>query len=220
MVGPSASQRELRPQLASRARLGLATGQRESLYTWANLVTLVRTVIATVIFAIAAARESAALNLMGLSVYWALDVLDGELARRLRQETRLGAQMDILSDRLLVTFFYVNYLTMQPDLTVPIVLFLLEFCGLDLYLSNQFLRWPIVSPNYFYVVEPTVWKLNWSRPAKALNTGLVTALLVLAPDAWPVAAGAAIALMAVKVHSCVLLSRLPPPESWVRGRAS
>jgi len=52
---------------------------------------------------------------------------------------------------------------------------------LDHYLSNQFIRWPILSPNYFYLVDRQTWLWLWSKPAKALNTGLVTLLLIGAP---------------------------------------
>ena len=74
----------------------------EDLRTWANAVTLVRTVGGLVLFSVAAFKHSAAWNLAGLAVYWGLDVLDGYLARALNQETRFGVQMDILADRFLV----------------------------------------------------------------------------------------------------------------------
>ena len=122
----------------------------EDLRTWANAVTLVRTVGGLILFSVAAFKHSAAWNLAGLAVYWGLDFLDGYLARTLNQETRFGAQMDILADRFLVAFFYLNYLAMHPELAVVIALFLLEFMVLDHYLSNQFMRWRILSPNYFY----------------------------------------------------------------------
>jgi CDP-diacylglycerol--glycerol-3-phosphate 3-phosphatidyltransferase len=175
-------------------------------------VTLVRTVGGLVLFYVAAFKHSAAWNLAGLAMYWGLDVFDGYLARALDQETRFGAQMDILSDRFLVAFFYLNYLAMCPELVVIIALFLFEFMVLDHYLSYQFIRWPILSPNYFYMVDRTIWRLNWSVPAKFFNTGLVTILVLATKSAWlvlPVLAG----LVCVKVYSCVRLHRLLPPEN-------
>lgn len=183
----------------------------EDLRTWANAVTLVRTVGGLVLFSVAAFKHNAAWNLAGLAVYWALDVFDGYLARALNQETRFGAQMDILSDRFLVAFFYLNYLAMYPDLAVIIALFLFEFMVLDHYLSNQFMRWPILSPNYFYVVDGTIWRLNWSVPGKFLNTGLVTILVLATKSVWPVLP-VLVGLVCVKIYSCVRLHRLPPPE--------
>ncbi|MEM7589049.1 MAG: CDP-alcohol phosphatidyltransferase family protein [Myxococcota bacterium] len=179
--------------------------------TWANLVTLIRTVIGLLVMAIAWEKQSQTLNFVGLAIYWSLDILDGWLARKLNQETRLGAQFDILADRLLVAFFYFNYLKFHPHAILPVTLFLFEFLLLDHFLSNQFMRWPLLSPNYFYQVSPQLWRLNWSTPAKAINTGFVTLLLLVAPSiAW--ATGAVIALIALKLYSLVQLMHLEPPN--------
>lgn len=179
--------------------------------TWANAVTLFRTVAGLALFAVAAIQHSPTWNLAGLAVYWSLDVLDGFLARRLNQETRLGAQLDILSDRFLIAFFYLNYLALHPAAAVVIALFLLEFMILDHYLSNQFLNWPILSPNYFYLVDRTIWWLNWSPVAKFVNSGAVTILLLATGSAWavtPILAG----LFGVKLYSFARLYRLSPGE--------
>jgi CDP-diacylglycerol--glycerol-3-phosphate 3-phosphatidyltransferase len=182
---------------------------KEDLLTWANIVTVVRTVGGLVVFSIAVFKHSRGWNFTGLVLFWGLDILDGFLARTLKQETRLGAQMDILSDRLLLTFFYLNYLMAHPDLVVPITLFLFEFMGLDHYLSNQFMRWPILSPNYFYKVDRTLWRLNWSVPSKLLNSTMVTILLLVIESLWPVLLFLT-GLISVKIYSCVRLHRLPP----------
>jgi hypothetical protein len=130
------------------------TGGEENLRTAANAVTLLRLVAATALFAASAYLRDPALNLAGLAVYWLGDVADGFLARRLDQETLFGAQWDILADRLSVAFFYLNYLVLYPSLAPVIVLFLVQFMVVDHYLSNQYLRWPIMSPNYFYKGGP------------------------------------------------------------------
>jgi CDP-diacylglycerol---glycerol-3-phosphate 3-phosphatidyltransferase len=179
----------------------------ENIRTWANAITLGRMVLGVALFAVAALRQSPGWNYVGLAAYWGFDMLDGLAARALKQETRLGAQLDILVDRLLISFFYFNVLRQQPQLVAPIVLFLIQFMVLDHYLSNQFLRWPIRSPNYFYVVDPLIWQLNWSVPGKMFNTGFVTVLLLLAPPAVTLAG--VLALIAVKLFSCVRLHRLP-----------
>ncbi len=183
----------------------------EDLRTWANAVTLVRTIGGLILFSVAAFKHSAAWNLAGLAMYWGLDVLDGYLARALNQETRFGAQMDILSDRFLVAFFYLNYLAMYPEMAVVIALFLFEFMVLDHYLSNQFMRWRILSPNYFYVVDRTIWLLNWSPPGKFFNSGAVTILMLATKSIW-LALPVLIGLICVKLYSCVRLHQLPPPE--------
>jgi CDP-diacylglycerol--glycerol-3-phosphate 3-phosphatidyltransferase len=183
----------------------------ETLWTWANLITLIRTVGGLALFALAAITDAPHWNTLGLIIYWSLDTLDGYLARVLKQETRFGAQMDILADRLLVAFFYLNYLSWHPTMVVPIVLFMLHFMVLDHYLSNQFMRWPIISPNYFYQVDQRIWLLNWSMPGKALNSGLVTLVLIVT-ESQPLAIGLILALIVVKVYSCVRLHRLPQPQ--------
>jgi CDP-diacylglycerol--glycerol-3-phosphate 3-phosphatidyltransferase len=172
--------------------------------TWANAVTALRTLVCVVLFTVAAARHSAAWNLAGLVTFWLLDIADGWLARRLHQETRLGAQFDILADRLLVALFYMNHLAWHHELVVPIALFLVQFMLLDHYLSNQFLRFDLLSPNYFHRVDRVIWGLNWSPPAKLFNTALVTVLLVGAnAPGW--ATAAALALVAVKLYSLARL---------------
>lgn len=185
----------------------------ESILTWANLVTALRTVLCVAIFAVAASRVSAAWNLTGLGVYWLLDIVDGHLARRFRQETRFGAQFDILSDRLLVALFYMNHLAWHRELVLPIALFLVQFMLLDHYLSNQFLRWNILSPNYFYLVDSTVWRLNWSPVAKLSNSGVVTVLILVAPWAW-LSVVASLAIIAIKVYSLLRVMRLAPEAAW------
>lgn len=195
------------------------TGE-ESPFTWANLVTAIRAVAGIAVFTVAAWKHSEAWNFAGLAIYWILDVADGFLARRYNQETRLGAQMDILSDRLLVTFFYLNYLWLYPELLLPVALFLFQFMGIDHYLSNQFMRWPIKSPNYFHEVDRVVWLHNWSVPGKLLNSAVVTGLLVFTKSVWLVSA-VALAIIGLKVYSCIRLHRLAAPEpSWARPAAS
>jgi CDP-diacylglycerol--glycerol-3-phosphate 3-phosphatidyltransferase len=183
----------------------------ENLATWANVVTLIRTIGGLVLFSIAALERSPMWNLAGLAVYWGLDCLDGFLARALDQETRFGAQMDILSDRFLMAFFYLNYLAMHPDLVVVIALFLFEFMVLDQYLSNQFMRWRLLSPNYFHVVDRTIWWLNWSAPGKFFNSGVVTILLLTTKSAWAVWP-VLVVLYFIKIHSLIRVHRLPSAQ--------
>lgn len=196
---------------------------RETWRTWANLVTAIRVAAALACFVTAAASGSAAWNFAGLGVYWVLDVADGVVARRLRQETRIGAQLDILSDRVLIGSFYANYLGSHPGMAIPIALHLLQFMVLDQYLSQQFMRWPCISPNDFHEVDRTIWRWNWSPPAKVANGALVTGTIVVAGWqgwSWAVPALVSSCVVAVKAWSMVRLARLPAPETWLAGRSA
>lgn len=169
------------------------------LLTWANLVTAVRLVLGLAAFGLVLAGGRERWVYIGLAIYWAGDLLDGFLARSLKQETIFGAEFDILSDRIQICLFYVTYLSFHPDKTLVALVFLFEFMVLDHFLSNQFVRWPIRSPNYFYEVDGPTWWWLWSKPAKALNTGLVTLLTIGVPSLWPPLA-VAIALIVVRVY--------------------
>ena len=172
--------------------------------TWANLVTAIRTVACLIVFVMAYSQSNELYNFIGLGIYWVLDLLDGFLARRFDQETRFGAQFDILADRLLVAYFYFNYVAFHPESIVPAALFLFNFMLVDHFLSNQFIRWPIQSPNYFAKVHQRIYSLNWSPLAKGVNSTLVTIVLVVTKDV--VLASIVVSLIIlVKLYSIVLL---------------
>ncbi len=198
---------------ASRHRL-----VRETWRTWPNAVTGVRVVVALACFVTAVLRGSQAWGYAGLAAYWALDVVDGSLARALRQETRIGAQLDVLSDRLLLAGFYASFLPAHPGMAVPVALHLVQFMVLDQYLSHQFMRWPCLSPTYFHEVDRTIWAWNWSAAAKVANGALVTGAIVVAAHAgwsWIVPALVSASVIAVKVWSIARLASLPAPEPWL-----
>ncbi|CAN5630875.1 hypothetical protein BH11MYX1_BH11MYX1_46270 [soil metagenome] len=188
----------------------------EPWFTWANVATTVRVIACVIMFGYAATSHDEMWNYIGLGTYWVLDVLDGFLARALDQETRLGAQMDILADRLLVAFFYLNYAALHPQMIVPVSLFLFQFMGIDHYLSNQFMRWPIKSPNYFYEVDRRIWAWNWSTAGKLLNSAVVTTVIVVTRS--PVAAsGVCVAIIGLKIWTAIRMRALPAPEAnWPR----
>ena len=187
------------------------TDVRAELLTWANLVTAVRLVTGLAAFGKALAGGPEGWIYAGLAIYWVGDLLDGGLARTLNQETILGAEFDILSDRIQICVFYLAYLSFHPDKTLVALVFLFEFMVLDHFLSNQFVRWPIRSPNYFYEVDRPTWWWLWSRPAKALNTGLVTLLTVGIESIWPpLAVATALTLVRVYFASRVLVLSAAP----------
>ncbi|MFT4011655.1 MAG: CDP-alcohol phosphatidyltransferase family protein [Nocardioidaceae bacterium] len=168
-------------------------------YTAANAVTLARTLGTVVIGGVAIGADHPALLVVAYAVYWAGDMLDGLVARRLDQETRLGAVLDIVSDRACTSILCVGLLAYQPTVALAAIPFFASFMVLDTMLSLSFLCFPIISPNYFGQVDRTVYRLNWSPPAKALNTAGVVALALA--GAVEISAALAVLLIAVKVWS-------------------
>jgi len=178
----------------------------EPVATPANAVTLVRTVAAVGIGVWALVEASLPLVAAGYAVYWVGDILDGAVARWLRQETRQGAVFDVVSDRACTGVLAAGFVAVRPQAAVPLGVFLVQFMVLDCLLTLSFLRWPIVSPNYFWVVDRTVWRLNWSPPAKAANTAGVIA--TVACGQYTLALGLALAVVAVKLWSAAAVVRL------------
>ena len=161
---------------------------RERFRTAANGVTAVRTAAAVALAMGAAVEQSLALLLLSLATYWVGDVADGAVARLTGRETRIGAVFDILSDRLCAAAFYVSQAWLIPSTAITAA----------------------TSPNYFYVVDRTLWQWNWSKPAKAVNSAAFALLLVLTRDVW-LGVVVATALLALKTWSAFRLGRLGLP---------
>ncbi|WP_018156752.1 CDP-alcohol phosphatidyltransferase family protein [Demetria terragena] len=170
------------------------------LSTTPNLITILRTALAVGIATYALAEHNGTGLMVGYAVYWIGDVADGWTARRLRQETRLGAVLDIVGDRACTALLGATALTFAPHLWFLAALFFVSFMVIDTMLSLAFLAWPLLSPNDFHRVDRLVWRLNWWPPAKCLNTAAVV-LLVIA--GFPtVAYAVCIVVLASKVWSC------------------
>jgi len=196
--------------LADTAADVYADPAAERLATPANVITLVRTVAAVATAGVAAQRESLTLLVVALAVYWVGDILDGAVARLRGCETRIGATLDILSDRFCAASFYLGLVWLMPDLTWPVMVYLAEFMVVDCFLSLAFLAWPIRSPNYFHVVDRTIWRWNWSKPAKAVNSAIFAVILLV--TGMPLLGLAiATALLALKCASLVRLARVGLP---------
>ncbi len=182
----------------------------ERILTSATVVTAVRTVGSVVLAGVAAREGSLALLVAALAVYWVGDMLDGFLARVRGCETRIGAVLDILSDRFCAAAFYVGLMWLQPELAAPVLVYLAEFMVVDCFLSLAFLAWAVRSPNYFYVVDRPLWLWNWSKPGKAANSALFAVLLLVTGWVW-LGLLVALALMALKCASLVRLARIGLP---------
>lgn len=175
-----------------------------------NVVTVARTLGTVLCWAVAVTGGEAGWLLAALLCYWIGDIADGLLARMLHRETRTGAMLDVLADRLSVCLVVVSYVTLHPSAALPAAVFLLQFVVVDAYLTLAFARWSLLSPNYFGLVDAIVYRLNWSTPAKATNTSAVV-LVVLLTGSMPAATVLAAAVLVVKAYSLVRLARLPVP---------
>lgn len=171
-----------------------------------NAITAIRTLIAVALGTIAIADGDLHLLAIAYGFYWVGDILDGWSARRLHQETRLGAVFDIISDRACTSVLCCGLVAHLGGIAPVAIVFLLSFMVLDTMLSLAFLCWPIVSPNDFYVVDRQVWALNWSPLAKATNTACVVGALVIGLHVLTLAI--ALAVVAVKLWSANRVSRL------------
>jgi CDP-diacylglycerol---glycerol-3-phosphate 3-phosphatidyltransferase len=190
----------------------VADPARERLGTPATIVTVIRTAASVTLAAIAASQGSKTLLVIALLVHWVGDSADGQVARMFDCETRTGAVLDIMSDRLCAAAFYIGLAWLEPHLAPAIFVYLAEFMVVDGFLSMAFLAWPITSPNYFYVIDHRMWLLNWSHPGKALNSGLFAILLLVTGWMW-VGLAIAIALLVHKSISLVLMMRIGLPLS-------
>jgi len=185
---------------------------RERIGTPATIVTFVRTAASITLAAVAAGQESKTLLVIALLVHWVGDSLDGQVARWFDCETRTGAVLDIMCDRLCCAAFYIGLVWLEPHLAPAVFVYLAEFMVVDSFLSISFLAWPITSPNYFYVVDHKLWLLNWSHPGKAVNSGLFAILLLVTGWMW-VGLAIAIVLLIHKSVSLVKMMRLGLPLS-------
>ncbi len=182
----------------------------ERVLTLATLITAARTVATLLLALLGAHQDSLPLLLWALGVYWVGDTVDGAVARLTDRETRIGATLDIMCDRLCAAVFYVGFAWYDPSMVVPVGIYLAEFMVIDMFLSLAFLAWPLSSPNYFYLVDRQLWLWNWSKPGKALNSALFAVLMVWTRNPW-LAGGIATALLTLKLVSMARLSRLRPP---------
>jgi CDP-diacylglycerol--glycerol-3-phosphate 3-phosphatidyltransferase len=195
----------------SSARGGASqNGVDVRLESWPNAVTLARTVAAVGLGALAVAKADLMLLLVAYAVYWVGDVADGWLARHLDQETRVGAVFDIVGDRACTVLLCGGLLAARPGAWLVGAVFLVSFAVVDAMLSLSFLGWDLLGPNDFHRVDRTVWVLNWSPPAKALNTAGVVGLTVLGQ--YRGALVLATVVLVVKVWSGVRVAGLLRPS--------
>jgi CDP-diacylglycerol--glycerol-3-phosphate 3-phosphatidyltransferase len=175
-------------------------------YSEANLLTLLRLVFSLYFFILAILKSNPKYNFIGLAVHLIGDFIDGFYARTFKQETILGAEIDIIADRLEAIFFYVNFIYFRPTLFLPVAIYLVDYAFVDFYLSYQFIKYDIISPNYFYKVDRTVHILNYSPVGKFCNSTMFVLMLIFLPQ-YPIIPGLfASGLNAVKLFSIYWLN--------------
>lgn len=182
----------------------------EDVITAASAISLLRTAACLALVLVSIGTGQPALLFLGLAVHCAGDMADGFVARRWSRETRAGAVLDIVCDRLCISVYYVSYGHLHHEMLVPIGLFLFSFMVLDSQLSLAFLNWPLRSLNYFSVVDRGLYRWNWSPLGKGLNSGALVVLMLTTKS--PVACIAlALGITVVKVASLARLYRAGVP---------
>lgn len=177
-----------------------------SLVTAPNVLTVARTLGCAALAVAAVAGTSWGALAAAVAVYWVGDVCDGILARTTARETRFGAALDIVCDRACCALVLLAAVALEPSFALPVGAYLLAFVVVDTLLSMTFLAWPLLGVNYLRYVDERVWRLNFSPPAKLLNSAV---FLVLLLAGQPVAATAVAACAtALKTHSLVRMARL------------
>ena len=179
-----------------------------SFYSEANILTLIRIVLSLAFFILAILKQSFTYSFIGFLIHWIGDFIDGFYARKLKQETILGAEIDIIADRLEIIFFYVVFLHFRPNLYLPAALYLIDYAFIDFYLSYQFVKYDIISPNYFYKVDKIIYQLNYSPAGKFSNSSVVTLTLIFLPQLSVFVSIYATMLIIVKSYSVCRLFKL------------
>jgi CDP-diacylglycerol--glycerol-3-phosphate 3-phosphatidyltransferase len=193
----------------------------EDVATLASAITLTRTIGCLVAVTWSISSGQVWFLFLGLAVHWLGDIADGIVARRTQRETRAGAVLDIVCDRLCIALYYISYGHLHHQLLVPIAVFLFQFMVLDGHLSLTFLNWPLSSLNYFHRVDRVIYRWNWSTLGKAFNSGALV-ILMLVTRSTTACTVFAIAIAIVKVLSLIRLHRagVPSPVGCAEDIAS
>ena len=200
-----------RPGLPVRCGVrGCGCEDPRQLRNLANVVTVIRTLASLALVTTAAVQHSWPWLLAAYLTYWIGDSADGNLARLRGQETRFGAVFDVVCDRINCISCALVLLSFI-DAPWPVAVFLFQFVVVDLPLTLLPMRWPVLSPNYFYLVDRLAYTLNWHVVAKVTNTTLLVLLLVFVPD-QRVALAAASTVLVIKLYSLVRVLRLTTPK--------
>ncbi|MGL4173493.1 MAG: CDP-alcohol phosphatidyltransferase family protein [Actinomycetota bacterium] len=212
MVGTSPEDPSRAASLTLRPRSPVIRGGN-SRRNLPNLITLGRTIACLLLVACAAfagsppgSSQQWLLLIAAYACYWVGDIADGAVARRRNEETRFGACFDIVCDRLCTVGCALAWCALDNSVIIPIGVFLFIFVVIDTPVSLSFGHWPILGPNYFGQVDRTVWLLNWTPPAKTLNTA--GPIVAIAFHQFGIAASMLIVAAGVKIFSAIRVRQL------------
>ncbi len=182
------------PETASACETrGCSCRATTSIATLPNALTIARTIACAALVVAAVGHASWAFLLAAVAAYWVGDVADGILARATGRETRFGAALDVVCDRACCALVMLGVVAPKPSFALPVAVYLLAFVVVDTLLSLTFLAWPLLGVNYLRLVDERVWLLNFSPPAKLLNSAVFLVLLMTGRP-WAAAAAATVAL--------------------------
>ncbi|MFC1724052.1 CDP-alcohol phosphatidyltransferase family protein [candidate division KSB1 bacterium] len=177
----------------------------DSYLTEANLITLIRLVLSITFYTMAVIEQNPTYNLIGFGIHLIGDFIDGACAKLFKQETILGAEIDLIADRIEVIYFYVNLLHFNSELYLPVLIYLMDYAFVDFYLGYQFNKYDIISPDYFFKVDKTVHLLNFSKVGKFVNSTLFAVLVIFLPGMIAISTLLACCLVGVKSYSVYIL---------------
>ena len=179
-------------------------GFRYTTFTVPNVITFARTFVSCVISFLVLSDavphdDRTEWMVAAFAIYWVGDSADGLTARLLDQETRGGALLDTLCDRVCICLAVAGATVVLQPPVVPVLLYLFNFMVLDFWLSLRFVDFEIDTNNRFYEVDRTVYRFNWSPLAKTVNSAAVCLLALFGP--WWASTPFLLALIAVKTWS-------------------
>lgn len=177
---------------------GCVRESAERVGTSANAITMTRSLVAHGCVLAAIPTQDTPVLMAGLAVHLVGDIADGAVARRRDEETVSGAMLDIICDRLFYGTYYPVLAMLHPAMLPAAGIFMFTFMVLDAHLSTSFVHWPLRSVNYFYLVDLTIYRWNFSKFGKTLQGAplLVATLIIGSAD---VATATAAVLATVKV---------------------
>jgi len=74
-------------------------------------------------------------------------------------------------------------------------------------LSYQFIKFDLISVDFFYLVDQKVFKFNFSQPGKLVNSTVIPLLLIFLPQLWPLTLILTAGLIWIKIDSILILRK-------------